>query len=170
VYQTLNYLNEAGVGSDLVTMANDTENKFDVAQSDETRYDPNTKTILFNPTKGIVHEDGSTSSPALGFLHEGDHAFQHTYHPEEFANDNIPYPKNSPEFKKWEAPIEKNTIEKKENPAAEQLNQYYNTKEAIRISHGSQGAYKTKGPTTQEPKDEASKKKRDKLIQKGKGQ
>jgi RHS repeat-associated protein len=47
-------------------------------------YSPGTRTITYNPNSATNTTEGGSQSPALGFLHEADHALQSVKNPEKF--------------------------------------------------------------------------------------
>ena len=56
-------------------------------------YNPNTKTIVFDPLSGLQVGSGQVQTPALGVLHEAGHALQDLQNPRQLQKDaNTPVP------------------------------------------------------------------------------
>lgn len=74
--EAISYLNKAGAAGVVADLekASDTVYVAEATTPHDDHYDPATKTISWDPTSGLICTGGGTQSPALGFLHEADHA------------------------------------------------------------------------------------------------
>jgi RHS repeat-associated protein len=59
--------------------------------TEDSKFNPNSNIIHWNPTMGVLTDNGVVISPATVLNHEADHALQELNHPEQKAKDrNIP--------------------------------------------------------------------------------
>ena len=76
----VNYLNKHNASGSLAKLeASNQIYYFDY--SGHNSYDPNTRTINWNPFGSIQMDDGTQLSPSIGLIHESAHALQHDQNP-----------------------------------------------------------------------------------------
>jgi len=87
--RTITYLNDHGAAGVIAKLESRPEVVLiqeGVGLSD-VYYDPSTATITYNPYSAIRTSSGGSQSPAMGFLHEADHALRHVTKPDRFQQD-----------------------------------------------------------------------------------
>jgi len=126
VKQMTQYLNTGGVSGVIRQL----EARPEIVQLQEATvphdfmYDPNTKTIVMDPLSGLEVSRGNVQTPALGLLHEADHALQDMQNPRQLRKDlATPVPA-------YHNREEQRVIVGTETPAAIKL------KEPVRTHHG----------------------------------
>ncbi len=141
---TVKYLNANGAGVVLKSIQ-DRKEVIYISEGTGSHFTPSSKTIFWNPTMGMITNNGIAVSPATILNHEADHAKQELYNPEQKKID-----KSTPD-PQYGNKEEKRVIEGTEQETAKKLGE---TKEGevTRTDHGGQG-YETKGPTTTEEKN-----------------
>ena len=87
--RTITYLNAGKVGGLIAELEGRREviTVKEGASLTDFAYSPGTKTITYNPNSATKTTEGGSQSPALGFLHEADHALQSVKDPEKFRKD-----------------------------------------------------------------------------------
>ena len=91
--QSVQHLNKHGA-SGMMAKLHASETVYYISEkSGGSFYDPNTRTIGWDPSLGALTEEGHIVSPTTILNHEVDHALQHDQNPEQFFNDiNTPDP------------------------------------------------------------------------------
>ena len=87
--RTVAYLN-AGKASGLIAQLESRTEVISIKEGtalSDVFYNPSSKTITYNPYSALRTTAGGTQSPAVGFLHEADHALQHLSNPAKFSSD-----------------------------------------------------------------------------------
>lgn len=74
--EAINYLNASGASKVVADLESESDTVYvaEATSPHDDYYDPATKTISWDPSSGLTCTNGGTQSPALGFLHEADHA------------------------------------------------------------------------------------------------
>jgi RHS repeat-associated protein len=113
----INYLNRGKVSGIIATIEKNPQTIYikEASNPHDFYYDPNAKTIVFDPTSGLEVSPGNVQTPALGVLHEAGHALQDLQNPAQMQQDvatPVPAYHNKEEHR---------VIDKIETPAAQKL-------------------------------------------------
>ncbi len=109
-------------------------------------YSSKTRTITWDPTMGVITNEGNIMSPTAVLNHEVDHANQHDNNPDQYNKDRKT---KDPDYKNAE---EKRVITGSEQETAKKLGEVEEGQVTRKDHFGT--PYETKGPTTTEGKHE----------------
>lgn len=126
VKQMTQYLNAGGVSGVIrqLEARPETVHLQEATAPHDFKYDLNTRTIVIDPRSGLEVSPGNVQTPALGLLHEADHALQDLQNPQQLRKDlSTPVPA-------YHNREEQRVIVGTETPAAIRL------KEPVRTHHG----------------------------------
>ena len=139
---TKDFLDKNNVG-DILTELDNIEEVIIIRETDgKSKFDPNTNTISWNPTGGVLTDLGIVLSPATVLNHEADHALQGIKNPEQKERDKGT---QNPQYDDEEENRVINGSERRTAEALGEIGPGQNT----RTTHSGQEC-KTLGPTTTE--------------------
>jgi uncharacterized protein RhaS with RHS repeats len=81
------YLNKNGAGGLLASLESSKSTYYIAERTGGSSFNRKTKTIKWNPTMGVITNEGHILSPATVLNHEADHANQYDKKPEQFKKD-----------------------------------------------------------------------------------
>lgn len=113
----------------------------------EGNYNPNTKTINWDPNMGLITTEGAILSPTTILNHEIDHALQHDTNPKKLETDS-----KKGSDKQYDTKEERRVITGSEQKTAKKLGEIKEGEVTRKDHKGS--PYETKGPTSTVGKNE----------------